>query len=79
MEIPLEQVGISMISLIRRHLPHPFHLSRARRFFFLFCDNLSFAHHIRYAIQNADSLESVERLFRAYFEEVPTDRFKSES
>jgi tRNA-dihydrouridine synthase len=79
MEIPLEQVGISMISLIRRHLPHPFHLSRVRRFFFYFCDNLSFAHHIRYAIQNADSLESVERLFRAYFEEVPADRFKTEA
>jgi tRNA-dihydrouridine synthase len=79
MEIPLEQVGLRMLSLIRRHLPQPFHLSRARRFFFYYCDNLSFAHHLRYAIQNADGLETIERLFRAYFEEVPADRFKTEA
>jgi tRNA-dihydrouridine synthase B len=79
MDIPLEQVGIRMLSLIRRHLPQPFHLSRARRFFYYFCDNLSFAHHIRYAIQNADGIETIERLFRAYFEEVPADRFKTEA
>jgi tRNA-dihydrouridine synthase B len=79
MEIPLEQIGLKMLSLIRQHLPQPFHLSRARRFFFYYCDNLSFAHHLRYAIQNADGLETVERLFRAYFEEVPADRFKTET
>jgi tRNA-dihydrouridine synthase len=78
MEIPLEQVGLKMLSMIRTHLPQPFHLSRARRFFFYYCDNLSFAHHLRYAIQNANGLEAVERLFRAYFEEVPTDRFKTD-
>jgi tRNA-dihydrouridine synthase len=41
------------LDLIEEHLPPEFHLSRARRFFFYFCDNLSFAHHIRWKIQNA--------------------------
>ncbi len=77
-EIPVEEIGLKMIELIRIHLPKPFHASRARRFFFYYCDNLSFGHHLRYAIQNADGLASMERLFRGYFDEVPSERTKLE-
>jgi tRNA-dihydrouridine synthase B len=67
-----------MLSLIRTLLPRNFHLSRSRRFFFYYCDNLKFGHHIRYAIQNAPDIDAVEVLFRAYFAESPGERIKTE-
>ena len=78
LKVGIEETGIRMLALIRQHLPVPFHLSRARRFFFYYCDNLSFGHHLRFAIQNAPDLVTIERLFRDYFDEVPAERFKTE-
>lgn len=78
-EIGLEETGLRMMALIRERLPLEFHLSRAKRFFFYYCDNLSFSHHLRFAIQNAGDLAAIERLFRAYFDEVPADRLRVET
>lgn len=78
MTINLEELGLRMLDLIRTLLPPNFHLSRARRFFFYFCDNLKFGHHIRYAIQNAPDLNAMETLFRTYFFESPRERIKNE-
>ncbi len=78
LEVDVEAVGSSMIALIERLLPPSFHVSRARRFFFYYCDNLSFGHHLRYAIQNSNSLVDIERLFRSYFDEVPAERRRIE-
>jgi tRNA-dihydrouridine synthase len=74
LSVQVEDVGLGMIESIRALLPRSFHVSRARRFFFYYCDNLSFGHHIRYAIQNCDDLDGMVRLFSAYFSEVPSDR-----
>lgn len=79
LDIPVMDVGLAMLGLIRSLLPEVFHLSRARRFFFYYCDNLSFAHHLRFKIQNAASMDEIETLFRAYFIEVPADLTKRES
>jgi len=78
LRVDIEGTGLAMLELIRTLLPGVFHLSRARRFFFYYCDNLAFSHHLRFGIQNAPDLETIERLFRAYFEEVPADRVKLE-
>ena len=78
MEVDLEETGLRLLSLIRSLLPKNFHLSRSRRFFFYYCDNLKFGHHIRYAIQNAPDIDAVEALFRAYFVESPGERIKTE-
>ncbi|HPE90004.1 MAG TPA: tRNA-dihydrouridine synthase [Spirochaetales bacterium] len=75
---PIEETGLRMISLIRTLLPEPLHISRVRRFFFYYCDNLTFGHHLRWAIQNADGLDEAERLFKGYFDEAPSDRIKLE-
>jgi len=74
LEVDIERIGLRMLELIELLLPQSFHLSRARRFFFYYCDNLSFGHHLRYAIQNASSLPDIRRLFTAYFDEVPAER-----
>ncbi len=78
MTVRVEDVGLGMIESIRALLPRSFHVSRARRFFFYYCDNLSFGHHVRYAIQNCDDLDGMAALFAAYFVEVPSDRVKLE-
>ena len=66
------------LRLMEEHLPPEFHISRARRFFFYYCDNLSFAHHVRWKIQNAPDLTEIRRILAEYFEEVPGDREKRE-
>ena len=76
MKVDLEETGLRLLSLIRTLLPENFHLSRSRRFFFYYCDNLKFGHHIRYAIQNAQDIDAVEALFRAYFVDSPAERIK---
>jgi tRNA-dihydrouridine synthase B len=57
--------------------PPEFWISRAHRFFFFYCDNFSFAHHIRMKIQNAASVSEILPLLEAYFGEVPGDRYLS--
>lgn len=68
------ETGLKMLDLIIKMLPEAYYLSRAKRFFYYFCDNLSFGHHIRYAIQNALSLEQIKTLWLSYFIEVPSDK-----
>lgn len=76
--INIEEIGLRMLASIKELLPLPFHSSRARRFFYYYCDNLSFGHHLRYAIQNLRDLDDMERQFRQYFVEVPAERLKTE-
>lgn len=74
LEVDLEATAYRMLSLIEDHLPPDFHSTRARRFFFYYCDNFSFAHHIKWKTQNAESLDDVRRALSEYFAEVPEDR-----
>jgi tRNA-dihydrouridine synthase len=54
--------------------PPEFLISRARRFFFYYCDNFSFAHYIKMKIQRAETLDAVYELLERYFDEIPGDR-----
>jgi len=54
--------------------PPEFQISRAHRFFFYYCDNFSFAHHIKMKIQNTRTTDEILPLLHAYFDEVPSDR-----
>lgn len=76
--INIEEIGLRMIASIKALLPLPFHSSRARRFFYYYCDNLSFGHHLRYAIQNLRDLDDMEVLFKQYFVDVPGERIRTE-
>ncbi len=78
LHIDIEEIGLRMLRSIKELLPQPFHASRARRFFYYYCDNLSFGHHLRYAIQNLRDLDEMERQFRQYFVDVPAERLKIE-
>lgn len=78
MDIDLETSALSYIEYIQKYLPEAFHLSRIKRFFFYFCDNLKFGHHLRYAIQNAQAIETIQEQIKNYFREVPEERIKHE-
>ncbi len=65
------------LAFLREGQPPEFHISRARRFFFYYCDNFSFAHHIKMRIQNAKTLEDIEGLLEGYLGEVPADRYST--
>lgn len=63
------------LETLKTSQPPEFHLSRARRFFFYYCDNFSFAHHIKMKTQNTKTPDEIGGLLEAYFGEVPKDRY----
>ena len=73
MEIDLRSTALRMLELIEARLPPDFRLPRARRFFFYFADNFSFAHHIKWKLQNAASLDAMRKAIDDYLLEVPGD------
>jgi len=68
-EIDLEETGLRFLELLSRYQPPEFHLSRARRFFSYFCDNLKWAHHVKTMINRETDLLGIERVWRGYFAE----------
>lgn len=75
-ERDLEEAGRRHLELIRRYLPLEFHLSRARRFFFYFCDNLRFGYRLKMHMQEAPDTGAVEEMWTDYFRRNPKERRK---
>jgi tRNA-dihydrouridine synthase B len=76
MELDLQAIAHRAIDLIRDFLPKEFHRSRIRRFFFYFCNNFTFAHHIRVKTQQVDTTDEARTVIDDYIKEVPSDRIK---
>ncbi len=74
-EIDHLEVSRFFLETLKECQPPEFQISRARRFFFYYCDNFSFAHHIKMRIQNAKNPEEIGVLLDEYFDQVPTDRY----
>ena len=69
LEVDLEETGLRFLELLSRYQPPEFHLSRAKRFFGYFCDNLKWAHHVKTMINREETLAGMERVWRGYFAE----------
>lgn len=69
------EVSNFFLKTLKTSQPDEFQLSRARRFFFYYCDNFSFAHHIKMRIQNVKNPEEIGALLEEYFLSVPSDRY----
>lgn len=69
------EVSRFFLDTLAESQPPEFQITRARRFFFYYCDNWTFAHYIKMKIQNADSVERIRELLDSYFSEVPDDRY----
>jgi tRNA-dihydrouridine synthase len=65
--VSLEETGIHFLELLARYQPPEFHLSRARRFFSYFCDNLKWGTYVKNLLNREESLAGIERAWRGYF------------
>lgn len=61
--------------LLTLHQPADFHVSRARRFFFYFCDNFKFGYQVKMNIQHAPDVDSIRSLVLSYLERNPDERY----
>ena len=69
----LEEIGLLFLELISRHQPPEFHVSRARRFFNYFCDNLKWGNHVKNLINRETELSGIERVWKGYFAITPLE------
>jgi len=69
MAIDIEETGLRFLELLSRYQPPEFHLSRARRFFNHFCDNLKWGNHLKNLLNRETDLAGIERVWRGYFAE----------
>jgi len=63
----LEETGCRFLELLSLYQPPEFHVSRAKRFFDYFCDNLKWGNYVKNLIHRESSLPGIEKAWRAYF------------
>jgi tRNA-dihydrouridine synthase len=61
--------GLQFIELLARWQPPEFHISRARRFFGFFCDNLKWGNYLKNLLNREETLSGMEKVWREYFNE----------
>ena len=66
----LEETGLKFLELLARWQPPEFHISRARRFFGFFCENLKWGNYLKNLLNREDSLFGMEQVWQRYFEEM---------
>ncbi|MCL2066332.1 MAG: tRNA-dihydrouridine synthase family protein [Treponema sp.] len=75
--VNLEETGSRFLELLAGHQPPEFHISRARRFFAFFCDNLKWGNYLKNLINREQTLTGVEQRWLEYFSEHCGERFLS--
>ena len=63
----LEETGLRFLQLLSQYQPPEFHVSRARRFFHYFCDNLEWGNYVKNLLNRETDLSGIERSWRDYF------------
>ncbi|MDR0487134.1 MAG: tRNA-dihydrouridine synthase family protein [Treponema sp.] len=65
--VSIEETGFRFLELLSRFQPPEFHVSRARRFFGFFCDNLKWGNYLKNLLNREKTLSGIERAWREYF------------
>jgi tRNA-dihydrouridine synthase len=73
-KVNLEETAIRFLELLAAYQPREFLLSRARRFFSFFWDNLLWGSYIKNLLAREPDLSSMARVLSAYFREHPEER-----
>jgi tRNA-dihydrouridine synthase len=73
-EVDLEETALRFLELLARYQPPEFLLSRARRFFGYFCDNLIWGNYVKTLLGRETGLAGMERVLTAYFGEHPEEQ-----
>jgi tRNA-dihydrouridine synthase len=66
-ERDIEGIGVRFLELLSKHQPPEFHVSRARRFFGYFCDNLKWGNYLKTRLNREKTLQDIEKVWRGYF------------
>ena len=66
---PIFETGLRFLELLSRYQPVEFHISRARRFFSYFCDNLKWGTYLKNQLNRENSLSGMERVWQEHFSE----------
>jgi tRNA-dihydrouridine synthase len=69
----VEETGLRFLELLAKYQPPEFYVSRARRFFSYFCDNLKWGNHVKNLLNRETSLAGIEKAWRGYFEASEED------
>jgi tRNA-dihydrouridine synthase len=64
----IEETGLRFLDLLARYQPPEFHLSRARRFFSYFCDNLKWANYLKNQLNHQSTLAAIAQTWTNYFQ-----------
>ncbi|MDR1863515.1 MAG: tRNA-dihydrouridine synthase family protein [Treponema sp.] len=73
-DINIEETGLKFLGFLAKYQPPEFHLSRARRFFGYFCDNLKWGNYVKTLLNREQNLAGTERAWQGYFVEHPEER-----
>jgi tRNA-dihydrouridine synthase len=65
----LMDTGLKFLELLARWQPPEFHISRARRFFGFFCDNLKWGNYMKNLLNREETLLGIERVWKEHFSE----------
>jgi tRNA-dihydrouridine synthase len=65
----LEETGLLFLELLTKYQPPEFHVSRARRFFGYFCENLKWGTFLKNKLCQEKTLSGIENVWRGYFKE----------
>jgi tRNA-dihydrouridine synthase len=65
----LLDTGLKFLELLARWQPPEFHISRARRFFGFFCDNLKWGNYLKNLLNREETLSGMEQVWKGYFNE----------
>ena len=64
--LPIFPIGLRFLELLARYQPPEFHISRARRFFGFFCDNLKWGNYVKNRLNREETLSGMERVWRLH-------------
>ena len=67
--VNLEGTGLRFLELLALYQPPEFFVSRAKRFFGFFCDNLKWGNYLKNKINRENTLSGIERVWTEYFRE----------
>jgi tRNA-dihydrouridine synthase B len=67
-------MGLRFLDLVETLLPEAWRLETSRRFFSYYCEQMSFAHHIKYRMMNSPTIGQMSATLTEYFDQVPDDR-----
>jgi tRNA-dihydrouridine synthase len=72
--IDLEAIALRFLELLGQYQPPEFRLSRARRFFTYYCDNLVWAQYLKTRLNREPDLAGMAAQWSGYFREHPGER-----